>query len=130
MLKEFKEFISKGNAIDLAVGVIIGGAFGLIISSIVADFLMPFIGIIIGGIDFTGLSIKIGGAELAYGKLIQAIINFTIIAIVLFILVKSINRFKSKKEDVPPPPTKEEELLTEIRDLLKEDSQRQVNKQK
>lgn len=122
MLKEFKEFISKGSAIDLAIGVIIGVAFGAIVNSIVADFLMPLIGIIIGGINFSGLSIKIGGAELPYGKLIQSIINFIIIAFVLFLLVKLINNFKTKTEVVPPPPTKEEELLTEIRDLLKNDA--------
>ncbi len=119
MLKEFKEFISKGNAIDLAVGVIIGVAFGAIISSIVTDLLMPLIGIIIGGIDFSGLSATVGGAVLPYGKLIQAIINFLIIAFVLFLLVKVINNFRSKKEDAPAPPSKEVELLTEIRDLLK-----------
>ncbi len=119
MLKEFKEFISRGNAIDLAIGVIIGVAFGAIVNSIVADFLMPLIGIIIGGIDFSGLTVKVGGAVLPYGKLIQSIINFIIIAFVLFLLVKLINKFKSKKEEAPPPPTKDQELLTEIRDLLK-----------
>lgn len=119
MLKEFKEFISKGNAIDLAIGVIIGVAFGAIINSIVADLLMPIIGIIIGGINFNGLSVTVGGAVLPYGKLIQAIINFLIIAVVLFLIVKSINQFKTKKEDGPAPLTKDQELLTEIRDLLK-----------
>jgi large conductance mechanosensitive channel len=119
MLKEFKEFISKGNAIDLAVGVIIGAAFSGIINSIVADLFMPLIGIIIGGIDFTGLSIQIGGAEIPYGKLIQAIINFLIIGFVLFLLVKSINKFNKKEEAAPTPPTKDQELLMEIRDSLK-----------
>jgi large conductance mechanosensitive channel len=119
MLKEFRQFISKGNAIDLAVGVIIGAAFSGIINSIVADLLMPLIGIIIGGIDFTGLSIQIGGAELPYGKLIQAIINFLIIGFVLFLLVKSINKFNKKEEAAPTPPTKDQELLMEIRDSLK-----------
>ncbi|MEO8208971.1 MAG: large conductance mechanosensitive channel protein MscL [bacterium] len=120
MLKEFNEFISKGNAIDLAIGVIIGLAFGAIVNSVVGDLLMPLIGIIIGGIDFSGLSVTIGGAVLTYGKLIQAIFNFFIIAIVLFLLVRAINKFKTKKEDVPLPPTREEELLIEIRDLLKQ----------
>ena len=123
MLKEFKEFISKGNAIDLAIGVIIGVAFGAIVNSIVADFLMPLIGIVIGGIDFSGLSVKVGGVVLPYGKLIQSIINFLIIAFVLFLLVKLINNFKSKKVEEPAPPTKDQELLTEIRDLLKTNRQ-------
>lgn len=119
MLKEFKEFISKGNAIDLAIGVIIGGAFGAIVSSLVADLLMPVIGIIMGGIDFSGLSVTIGSAELPYGKLIQASINFFIIAVVLFLIVKGINTFRKKEPEVPAEPPKEEQLLTEIRDLLK-----------
>lgn len=119
MVKEFREFISQGNALDLAIGVIIGLAFGAIVNSVVADLLMPIIGIILGGIDFSGLSVTFGGAVLAYGKLIQAIINFLLIAFVLFFLLKAINRFRTKKEEVPAPPTKEEELLIEIRDLLK-----------
>ena len=123
MLKEFKEFISKGNVIDLAIGVIIGVAFGGIVNSIVADFLMPLIGIVIGGIDFSGLTVKVGGAVLPYGKLIQSIINFIIIAFVLFMLVKLIHNFKAKKVEEPAPPTKDQELLTEIRDLLKTNRQ-------
>lgn len=122
MLKEFKDFISKGNVLDLAIGVIIGLAFGAIVNSVVADLLMPLIGIILGGVDFSGLSVVIGSATLPYGKLIQAIINFLIISFVLFLIVKALNKFKSKKEDVPVPLTKEEELLTEIRDLLKANS--------
>lgn len=118
MLKEFKEFISRGNAIDLAIGVIIGAAFSGIVNSLVADLFMPLIGIILGGIDFSGLTVKIGSAVLPYGKLIQAIINFLIIAFVLFLLVKAINKFKSKKEDAPAPLTKDQELLMEIRDKL------------
>lgn len=124
MLKEFKEFISKGNALDLAIGVIIGGAFGAIVSSIVADLLMPFIGIIMGGVDFSGLSITIGSAVFPYGKLIQATVNFLIVAFVLFLIVKGINSMRKKEEDsVPPEPPKEEQLLTEIRDLLKSGKQ-------
>ncbi|MBK9333439.1 MAG: large-conductance mechanosensitive channel protein MscL [Ignavibacteria bacterium] len=120
MLNEFKEFISKGNALDLAIGVIIGGAFGAIVNSTVADLFMPLIGIILGGIDFSGLTVTIGSAVLPYGKLIQAIINFLIIGFVLFLVVKGINRFRTKEEDPPPPgPTNEEILLTEIRDILK-----------
>ena len=118
MLKEFKEFISRGNAIDLAIGVIIGAAFSGIVNSLVADLFMPLIGIILGGIDFSGLTVKIGSAVLPYGKLIQAIINFLIIAFVLFLLVKAINKFKSNKEDAPAPLTKDQELLMEIRDKL------------
>ncbi len=125
MLKEFKEFISKGNALDLAIGAIIGGAFGLIVTSIVADILMPIIGIIMGGIDFSGLSINVGNAEILYGKFIQAAINFLIIAFVLFMIIKTINSFRDKKEEEPAPaePSKEEVLLTEIRDLLKSGKQ-------
>lgn len=121
MLKEFKEFISKGNALDLAIGVIIGGAFGAIVTSIVSDILMPLIGIILGGIDFSGLSVTIGSAVILYGKFIQAGINFLIIAFVLFMIIKAINNLRTEKteEPAPPEPTKEELLLTEIRDLLK-----------
>lgn len=121
MLKEFKEFISKGNALDLAIGVIIGGAFGAIVTSIVSDIFMPVIGIILGGIDFSGLSITIGSAVILYGKFIQAGINFLIIAFVLFMIIKAINNFRTEKEEepAPPEPSKEELLLTEIRDLLK-----------
>jgi len=119
MIKEFKEFISQGNALDLAIGVIIGVAFGAIVNSVVADLLMPVIGIVLGGINFSGLTATVGGAVLTYGKLIQAIINFLLIAFVLFFLLKTINRFRTKKEDIPIPLTKEQELLTEIRDVLK-----------
>ncbi len=101
MLKEFKEFISKGNALDLAIGVIIGVAFGAIVSSMVADLLMPLIGIISGGIDFSGLSLNVGNAVLPYGKLLQAIINFIIIAFVLFLIVKGVNTLRTKKEEAP-----------------------------
>ena len=119
MLKEFKEFISKGNAVDLAIGVIIGGAFGAIVNSIVNDLIMPLIGIILGGIDFSGLAVTIGESVIAYGKLIQAIINFLIIAIVLFLIVKAINKMRTKKEEAPAAPPADIQLLTEIRDLLK-----------
>ncbi|MBS1517026.1 MAG: large-conductance mechanosensitive channel protein MscL [Bacteroidetes bacterium] len=119
MIKEFKEFISKGNALDLAIGVIIGGAFGAIVGSVVADLLMPVIGIIIGGINFSGLSVTIGSAVITYGKFIQAVINFLIIAFVLFLIVKGINSIRKKEEAAPAEPPKEEILLTEIRDLLK-----------
>ncbi len=121
MFQEFKDFISRGNAIDLAIGVIIGLAFGAIVNSIVGDLLMPLIGIIIGGINFSGLSLKVGGAVLLYGNLIQAVINFLIIAFVLFLIVKSITKFKPKA-DVIPALTVQEQLLIEIRDLLRSQS--------
>jgi len=122
MIQEFREFLQRGNVVDLAVAVIIGGAFGAIIDSLVNDLLMPLIGIILGGIDFAGLSIQVGSASILYGKLIQAIINFLIIAFVLFLVVRSYNRLATKTEEEPPSPAEpstEEVLLTEIRDLLK-----------
>jgi large conductance mechanosensitive channel len=123
MLKEFQKFIMRGNVLDLAVAVIIGVAFGAIITSLVNDLFMPLIGIILGGVDFTGLVWKVGSAELGYGKFIQAIVNFLIIAFSLFMVVRVINRFQKKEVAAPPPPpepTAEEKLLTEIRDLLKQ----------
>lgn len=118
MYKEFKDFISRGSAIDLAVGVIIGGAFGAIVNSIVADILMPLLGIILGGLDFSGLSVTIGKANIMYGKFIQSVIVFIFIGFTLFLLVKAINKTR-KKEEVLPVITKDQELLTEIRDLMK-----------
>ena len=115
-LSEFKKFIAKGNAMDLAVGVIIGSAFGKIVSSIVDDILMPLIGVIIGGIDFSNLSIKIGEATVTYGNFIQNVIDFLIIAVCIFFIVKIMKKF-TKKEEEPAPDTV---LLEEIRDLLKE----------
>lgn len=124
MFKEFKEFISKGNVLDLAVGVIVGGAFGKIVTSLVDDIIMPIIGLIIGGIDFSGLSFKIGDATVKYGMFIQNVVNFLIIAFSIFLVVKAVNkmrRIKPEKEEAPAEPqkTNEEILLTEIRDLLK-----------
>lgn len=121
-LKEFKQFISKGNVIDLAVGVIIGSAFGKIVSSIVDDILMPLIGVIIGGIDFSNLSIKVGDATVTYGTFIQNVIDFLIIAFCIFIFIKLINKIshKNKKEEVKEEVVVVNEitLLEEIRDLL------------
>ncbi len=125
MLKEFRDFIDRGNVIDLALAVIIGGAFGAIITSLVNDIIMPLIGIIIGGVDFATLSIQVGEATILYGSFIQAIVNFLIIAFVLFLIVRSYNRLQKEKEAAPPPPPEpspEEKLLTEIRDLLRERS--------
>jgi large conductance mechanosensitive channel len=120
MVKEFREFISRGNVLDLAVAVIIGGAFGAIITSLVNDMIMPIIGVLMGGVDFTGLGITVGSAKILYGNFIQAIINFLIIAIALFLVVKAANSVTKKKEAAPPPPpTAEVILLGEIRDLLK-----------
>lgn len=126
MIKEFKEFISRGNVIDLAVGVIIGGAFGKIVSSLVNDVLMPLIGICLGGLDFKGLSINIGNASINYGVFVQNIVDFLIIAFCIFIFIKLINKItrrenKKEKEEVKEEKAKSEEvlLLEEIRDLLK-----------
>ena len=99
MIKEFKKFIARGNVIDLAVGVIMGGAFGKIVTSIVSDILMPLIGVISGGIDFTGLSFKIGEAEIKYGNFIQNVIDFLIVAFCIFIMVKIVNKITHKEED-------------------------------
>lgn len=121
-VKEFMTFISKGNVIDLAVGVVIGGAFGKIVSSLVDDIIMPLVGIIIGGIDFSSLTWTIGDAKLAYGMFIQNVIDFLIVAACIFVFIKVINKFKRKKEEAPAEPPKKDEqivLLEEIRDLLK-----------
>lgn len=131
MLQEFKEFAIKGNAIDMAVGIIVGAAFGKIISSLVADVFMPPIGVLIGGVDFTKLAFTIKEATgnapavtLNYGNFIQTLVDFTIIAFVIFIAVKFINSLKKKEAAAPAAaplePSREELLLTEIRDLLKE----------
>jgi large conductance mechanosensitive channel len=135
MLKEFRDFAMRGNVVDLAFGVIIGAAFTTIVSSLVNDIIMPPIGFLTGGIDFSGFYIDLSGvsanlaeakaqkhAVIAYGVFINAIINFLIVAFVLFMVVKQINRFKKKEETgeaPPPPPTRSEVLLAEIRDELK-----------
>ena len=121
MLKEFKTFISRGNVVDLAVGVIIGGAFGKIVTSLVNDIIMPLIGIIIGGHDFTSLSITIGTASINYGTFIQNVIDFLIVSFCIFVVMKIVNRFliKEKEEVKAVEPSEEVKLLTEIRDLLK-----------
>ena len=119
---EFKTFIARGNVMDLAVGVIIGGAFSSITTSLVNDIVMPLLGIFTGSISFADLSVSIGSATVMYGNFIQAILNFLIMAFVVFCMVKALNRFHKKKEAAPPPPpapSAEEQLLTEIRDLLK-----------
>lgn len=121
-LSEFKDFAMRGNVMDMAVGVIIGGAFGKIVSSLVGDVIMPIIGAITGGVDFSSLTAKMGDATINYGMFIQNIIDFLIIAWCIFLMVKAVNKLSKKKKEepaTPPAPTKEETLLTEIRDLLK-----------
>ncbi|MDE6019755.1 MAG: large-conductance mechanosensitive channel protein MscL [Ruminococcus sp.] len=126
MIKEFKEFISKGNVLDMAVGLIIGSAFTAIVTALVENIFTPLIGLIIGGINFAGIGITIGDANIQIGLFIQAIINFLLTAVCVFIVVKTINGFRRKKEEkpTPPKPSKEELLLTEIRDLLKEQAKK------
>ena len=119
LFSEFKTFAMRGNVMDLAVGVVIGGAFGLIINSLVGDVIMPIIGIFTGGINFSGLSYSVNDAVIAYGKFIQSIVSFGIITFALFIIIKGMNAAKVNTVSIAPPPTPEELLLTEIRDLLK-----------
>lgn len=109
MLKEFKEFVMRGNVLDLAVAVIIGGAFGKIISSLVNDILMPLIGLLLGGIDFTGLSFTVGDAVVTWGNFVQAIVDFLIVAFVIFMIIKAANATKKKEAPAPPaePTTKD-----------------------
>lgn len=134
LLQEFKAFAARGNVIDMAVGIIIGAAFGKIVSSFVGDVIMPPIGLLLGGVDFTDLVIILKAAEgtvpavvIAYGKFIQTIIDFLIISFAIFMGLKAINTLKRKEEEspvVPAVPTKEQELLGEIRDLLKTQQQK------
>jgi len=136
VLKEFREFAVKGNAIDMAVGIIVGGAFGKIVSSLVSDIIMPPIGRLLGGVDFSGLFVsltsthydtlaeaqKAGAATLNYGKFLQTTVDFIIVAFAVFLMVKAINaaKRKSEKPAAAPPPPADVVLLTEIRDLLKQ----------
>jgi large conductance mechanosensitive channel len=139
MLREFKEFAMRGNVVDMAVGIIIGGAFGAIVGSLVSDVLMPVVGLALGGADFSNLFFVLregstprpyptlaaakeaGAVAVGYGVLINAFVNFLIVAAALFLVIKGVNASRSQKEAAPaspPPPSKEEALLTEIRDLL------------
>lgn len=130
MMKEFKEFAVKGNVIDMAVGIIIGAAFGKIVSSFVGDVIMPPIGVLVGGIDFSNLAFivkeasrEIPAVAIGYGKFIQTVVDFIIVAFAIFIAVKTINSLKRKEEEAPKAPSQppaQEVLLTEIRDLLKD----------
>ncbi len=129
LLQEFKEFAMKGNVVDMAVGVIVGAAFGKIVTSLVGDVIMPPIGVLLGGMDFSSLAATIHESAdgkpvvIAYGKFIQTVVDFTIVAFVIFMAIKGINKLKRPAPPAPdappPPPTKDQELLTEIRDLLK-----------
>ncbi len=134
-IKEFKDFAMKGNVVDMAVGIIIGGAFGKIVSSIVSDIIMPPIGLLMGGVNFTDLKLTLKAAQLDavtgktveavtlnYGKFLQTTVDFIILAFAIFLMVKAMNTLKKKEEvkpSAPPVPTKEELLLTDIRDILK-----------
>jgi len=120
MLSEFKDFIAKGNVMDMAVGIIMGAAFTAIVTSLVDDIITPLIGIFMGGVDFSGLSFGVGDALFTYGNFIMAIINFLIIAWVVFLLVKGVNRMKKAEEEAEEEPAgpSETDLLSEIRDLL------------
>jgi large conductance mechanosensitive channel len=135
IISEFKAFAVKGNVVDMAVGIIIGAAFGKIVSSFVGDVVMPPLGVLIGGVDFTDLAITLKAAEgdlpavvLAYGKFIQTVIDFLIVAFAIFMGIKVLNRLKREEQaapEAPPAPTKDQELLSEIRDLLKANQAKQ-----
>lgn len=124
-MEEFKQFIARGNVMDMAVGVIIGGAFSNITTSLINDVIMPLLGILTGSVSFAALSITVNGAVIAYGSFLQAVLNFLIMAFVVFCMMKALNKLHHKKEEpkappAPPEPSSEEKLLREIRDLLKE----------
>ena len=124
-LSEFKTFIARGNVLDMAVGVIIGGAFKAIADSLTNDILMPLLGILVGRVSFADLTLTLGQAQIAYGNFIEAVLNFLIMAFAVFCILKAVNRFHRKKAEAPkapPAPSNEEKLLMEIRDLLKERS--------
>jgi len=134
MLEDFKKFIMRGNVVDLAVGIIIGAAFGKIVSSLVADVLMPPLGLLMGNVDFSGLFINLSGTHyptlaaakkagaptINYGLFINSVIDFLIVSAAVYVVVKVINKMQKKAEAAPPKPSREEELLTDIRDLLKD----------
>jgi large conductance mechanosensitive channel len=136
MLEDFKKFAMRGNVVDLAVGVIIGAAFGGIVSSLVADIIMPVVGAATGGFDFSNYFVKLSskvtadslveakkqGAVLAWGNFVTIVINFVIIAFVLFLVIRAMTRMQKKEDEAPPKPSKEVELLTEIRDAIKSQS--------
>lgn len=118
MVSEFKEFAMKGSLMDMAVGIIIGAAIGKMVGALVDSILMPLIGLVMGGVDFSTLAVKVGDASVNYGAFIQALIDFTIIAFVIFMLLRMINKMKKAQEEEPDEPSDEVVLLGEIRDLL------------
>ena len=120
--KEFKEFAMKGNVMDLAVAVVIGGAFGKIVTSLVNNIIMPLVGLLLGGVDFTTYMVEVGEVQVTYGVFVQSVIDFVIIALAIFVVVKMINNMQRKEEEAPAKPkepSEEVKLLTEIRDSLK-----------
>ena len=122
-IREFKEFISNGNVMSMAVGIIIGGAFTAIVNSLVSDIITPLLGMILGGINFSGISITVGDANLLVGRFIQSVIMFILTALVIFVIMKGFNKFATKKKEEeeassPAEPSEEVKLLTEIRDAL------------
>ena len=119
MVSEFKEFAMKGSMMDMAAGIIIGAAIGKMVGALVDNILMPIIGAVMGGVDFSSLSMKVGEAAIGYGAFIQALIDFLIIAFVIFMILRTINSLKKKEEEAPAEPAEDVALLTEIRDLLK-----------
>lgn len=122
IVKEFREFAIKGNVMDLAVGVIVGAAFGKIVASLVEDLVMPLIGTLMGGLDFSGLALKIGTATIKYGKFLQTCLDFLVVAWAVFLMVKAVNRLRREPPQAPaapPAPPRQEVLLEEIRDLLR-----------
>ena len=119
MVSEFKEFAMKGSMMDMAAGIIIGAAIGKMVGALVDNILMPIIGAAMGGVDFSSLSMKVGEAAIGYGAFIQALIDFLIIAFVIFMILRTINSLKKKEEEAPAEPAEDVALLTEIRDLLK-----------
>ncbi len=134
VLKDLKDFMMRGNVVDLAVGVIVGGAFGKIVSSLVSDIIMPPIGVVLGGVDFTDLKFvlkeaagDVAAVSINYGSFIQTVLDFVIIATAIFFAIKGMNQLQKKKEEAPAAPaapSKEEQLLSEIRDLLKEQNKK------
>ncbi len=130
MWEDFKKFAMKGNVVDLAVGVIIGGAFGKIVTSLVNDMIMPVVGLLLGGVNFTGLQFTFGGAVIKYGAFMQNVVDFLIIAASVFFMVRFLNHFKKKEPPAPakdPLPSTEAQLLIQIRDLIKEQQQGRAN---
>lgn len=128
MWNDFKKFAVKGNVVDLAIGVIIGGAFGKIVSSLVNDMIMPLVGLLLGGINFTELQLTIGRASIKYGSFLQTVVDFFIVSFSIFLFVRLLERLKGEKPSVEaeaPKQTREEQLLEEIRDLLKVSAERE-----